>query len=331
MVRIGASSKFTAAIAGLIVLVVLIGYGVYRFRGAKQEARVTPLEKESAYQVEVAKAFRGDLEELIFLTGTIVPRTRVEVFSVVTGQLQEVRVREGDEVRKGHLLAMVRRNEGDSVSIRSPISGIVEKRSCQSGNIAMAPDAICAKPLFAILDVEVVKVKMGIHEAMLSAFRVGQEARVKVRAYPLDIFKGEITGIGPTLNVDSCTVMGEVTLDNQDHRLKPGMFATVGLVTERLENILLVPRESVIPGDETNLVYVIRDNTVHEKEVGIGASDDKSVQILEQGTPGANQARANPWATEAWKEVGVKEGDEVVTSGARMVYDGQKVSVIRWR
>jgi multidrug efflux pump subunit AcrA (membrane-fusion protein) len=129
MVRITASKKLIATLVALILLVILIGYGVYQFRGAREEVRVTPLEKESAYPVGVAKAVRGNLEELLFIAGTIVPRTRVEVFSKVTGQLQEVRVKEGDEVRKGDLLAVVRGNDGDSVSIRSPIAGIVEAKT----------------------------------------------------------------------------------------------------------------------------------------------------------------------------------------------------------
>ena len=329
MVRIMASKKFIAAIAGLIVLVILIGYGVYQFRGAGEEVRVTPLEKESAHSVAVAKVARGNLEELLFIAGTIVPRTRVEVFSRVTGQLQEVRVKEGDEVRKGDLLVIVRGNDGDSVPIRSPIADIVEQRSCESGDIAMAVDRASTKPLFAIVDMEVVKVLMGVHEAMLSAFQVGHEVRVRVEAYPLAIFKGKITSISPILDVGSRTARAEVTIDNRDHRLKPGMFAMVGLVTEKLENVLLVPKKSVIPGDETNLVYVVRDNIVHEREVRTGASDGQRVHILEQASLGTSQAGANPFEASIWQKVGVKEGEEVVTTGAHMIYDGQKVSVIR--
>jgi multidrug efflux pump subunit AcrA (membrane-fusion protein) len=331
MVRIMASKKFIAAMAGLIVLVMLIGYGVYQFRGAREEMRVTPLEKESAYPVGVGKAVRGNLEELFFIAGTIVPRTRVEVFSRVTGHLQEVRVKEGDEVRKGDLLAVVRGNDGESVSIRSPIAGIVEQLSCQSGNIAIAVDRTGTKPLLAIVDAEVVKVQMGVHEAILSAFRVGQEARVRVGAYPLAVFKSRIASISPILHEGSRTARAEVSIANRDHRLKPGMFAMVGLVTEKLEKILLVPKESVVPGDETNLVYVIRDNIAHELEVKIGASDGQWVQIMEQATLGTSQVGANPFETGIWEKARVKEGEDVVTTGARMIYDGQKVRIIRRR
>jgi multidrug efflux pump subunit AcrA (membrane-fusion protein) len=324
--------KFVAAIAGLTVLVILIGYWVYQFRGTAQEAVIAPPEKESAYLVEVAKAVRGDLEELLFIAGTIVPGTRVEVFSRGTGQLQEVRVKEGDRVEKDTILAVVRENKAEPIFIRSPIAGTVEQRFYEPGNIVIAVEGISAKPLFTIVDTEVVKVQIGLHEAMLSVFQVGQEARVRVSAYPTAVFKGKITSISPILDEGSRTAKTDVSIGNRDHRLKPGMLAMVGLVTEKLENILLVPKESIISGDESALVYVVRNNTAHELEVQVGASEGGLVQIRNPGEiptgPAGATARENPWAIRLG-ESGVREGEEVVTAGARMVHDGQAVEVIR--
>jgi multidrug efflux pump subunit AcrA (membrane-fusion protein) len=166
---------------------------------------------------------------------------------------------------------------------------------------------------------------------MLPVFKVGHEARVRVGAYPTAIFKGKITSISPTMDEGSRTAKTEVTIDNLDHRLKPGMLAVVGLVTERLENVLLVPKESLIAGDESALVYVIRGNTVQQVEVQAGASEGSLVQILNPGESlGLEKtgARENPWAIRLGQS-GVQEGEEVVTTGARMVYDGQRVEVIR--
>jgi len=285
MGRITTRKVLIAALVGLLLLALLIGYRVSRSRRAGQEAGVAPLEKEGAFPVAVAKVVRGNLEELISMGGTVVPRARVEVFSRVTGQLQEVRVKEGDKVNKDDLLAVVRGNDGEPVPIRSPIAGIVAQRTCEIGDIALAVDGTSAKPLFAVVDTEVVKVQVGVPETLTTFLKVGMEARVRVEAYPLDhfplaIFKGKITSISPSLDVGSRTARAEVSIDNRDGRLKPGMFAMVGVVKEKLENVLLVPKESVIAGEESQLVYVAKDNTVHELEVQTGASDGRWVQIL---------------------------------------------------
>jgi multidrug efflux pump subunit AcrA (membrane-fusion protein) len=332
MARITANKKLITASVGLLLLVILIGYRVYQSRHAEKDASITASEKESAFPVAVAKVVMGDLEELISMGGTVVPRVRVDVFSRVAGQLQEVRVKEGDRVKKEDLLAVVEGNDGDSVSIRSPIAGIVAQRSCEPGDIAIAFDRANARPLFAIVDTEVVKVQVGVPETLTTFLKVGMEARIRFEAYPLDhfplaIFKGTITSITPTLEVGSRTARAEVTIDNRDNLLKPGMFAMVGVVKEKLKNVVLVPKESLIAGDESHLVYVVRDNTVHELDVIAGASDGRWVQVL---NPAGSRNPSLSAEHTAYRPKGsVQEGDEVVTIGARMVYDGQRVRVIR--
>jgi multidrug efflux pump subunit AcrA (membrane-fusion protein) len=329
---ITARRAMIATLTGLVLLVLLIGYRVFQSRRTGQEAKVTPSEQESAFPVAVGKVVRGNLEELISMAGTVVPRIRVEVFSRATGQLQEVRVKEGDRVNKDVLLGLVRGNDGESVAIRSPITGIVAQRSCESGDMVWAADATTAKPLFAIENADMVKVQVGVPETLTTFMKAGMEARVRFEAYPLDhfplaIFKGKITSISPTLDVGSRTARAEVTIDNRDGLLKPGMFAMVGVVKEKLENVLLVPKESVIAGDESQLVYVLRDNAVREMEVQTGASDGRWVQIL---NPAGSRNPSMSGEHTAYRPKGsVQEGDEVVTIGARMVYDGQRVKVVR--
>ncbi len=316
----------------LFALLLRVGYRAFQSRPTGQGIVVGPREKEGAFPVAVAKVIRGSIEEMISMAGTVVPRTRVEVFPRVTGQLQEIKAKEGDKVGKDDLLAIVRGKDGEVIPIRSPVAGIVAQRSFESGEMSLAADAPGSKPLFAIEDTVVVKVEVGVPETLMPLLRVGKEARVRVEAYPLDhyplaIFKGKITSISPSLDVGSRTARAEVTIDNQDGRLRPGMFAMVGLVRERLENVLLAPKESIIAGDESHLVYVVRDNTVHELEVVIGASDGTRVQVL---NPASSENPSVSGEHTAFRpEEGVKEGDEVVTLGARMVYDGQTVKVRR--
>jgi multidrug efflux pump subunit AcrA (membrane-fusion protein) len=296
------------------------------------EAAVRHTTEEGAFPVAVAKVVRGNLEEMISMAGTVVPQARVEVFSRASGQVQQVKVKEGDTVHRNDLLAVMQGKDGEPVSILSPVAGVIARRSCEPGGVALAMDAANSEALFVVEDIEAVKVQVGLPETLIPVVKVGEEARVRVEAYPLDhyplaLFKGKITSVSPSLDVGSRTARAEVTIDNRDGRLKPGMSAMVGLVREKLKNVLLVPKESVIAGEEFNVVYVVKDNKVQETEVQIGASDGKLVQIL---NPERSQNPSISGEHTAFRPKGsVEEGDQVVTMGARMVYDGQKVEVVR--
>ena len=314
------------------LVLILLGYRVLQYQHTRQEAEVKPLAEEGGFAVAVAKVVRGNLEEMISLAGTVLPRSRVEIFPKMSGQLQQVKVQEGEMVHRNDLLAVMQGKDGEPVSILSPVAGVIARRSCEPGGVALAMEAANSEALFVVEDIEAVKVRVGLPETLVPVVKVGEEARVRVEAYPLDhyplaIFKGKITSVSPSLDVGSRTARAEVTIDNRDGRLKPGMFAMVGLVREKLKNVLLVPKESVIAGEESDVVYVVKDNIVHEREVQTGASDGRWMQIL---NPERSQNPSMSGEHTAFRPKGsVEEGDEVVTIGARMLYDGQKVKVGR--
>ncbi|MDP3014550.1 MAG: hypothetical protein Q8M92_09925, partial [Candidatus Subteraquimicrobiales bacterium] len=71
------------------------------------------------------------------------------------------------------------------------------------------------------------------------------------------------------------------------------------------ENVLVVPLGAVLEKEEKNVVYVVEDGVVSEQEVETGLSDEAYVEI----------------------KSGLKEGEEVVISGADKLKDGDKVKV----
>ncbi|MBR7552489.1 efflux RND transporter periplasmic adaptor subunit, partial [Mycobacterium tuberculosis] len=73
--------------------------------------------------------------------------------------------------------------------------------------------------------------------------------RVKVDAYPNRVFEGKITTIDPQISPDSRNVKIQATLDNTDHSLKPGMFAST--------TVLLPPDPAVVTVPETAVDYTL--------------------------------------------------------------------------
>src|SRR5690606_37354043 len=89
-------SRGKLAIIG-VVLLGLIGFGVYKFKGAGGA------ESEYIYAgVQV-----GDIEDLVTATGTLQPRDFVDVGAQVSGQIEKIYVEVGDEVKAGDVLAEI--------------------------------------------------------------------------------------------------------------------------------------------------------------------------------------------------------------------------------
>jgi multidrug resistance efflux pump len=104
-------------------------------------------------------------------------------------------------------------------TITAPISGIISKRYTELG--AMASQQL---PMFEIIDIDVVKAKVSIVESDLYKIKIGDEALVSVDALK-EPLKGKVTLISPVLDRMTHTTTIEITIDNKDYKLKPGMFA----------------------------------------------------------------------------------------------------------
>jgi len=135
--------------------------------------------------------------------------------------------------------------------------------------------------------------KVGIPEAMIDKVSIGQEAVATLDAVPGLVLKGRINRVSAVPDsqgwfnsgVKTYTIMVEVTSDTNT-QLKPGMSATVEIVTDQLRDVLYVPIQAVVSRDEKHFVYVVRRNRAERREVEIGKYNTQSIEItdgLEEG------------------------------------------------
>jgi Cu(I)/Ag(I) efflux system membrane fusion protein len=160
--------------------------------------------------------------------------------------------------------------------IRSPVSGFVVEKNVLQGERVMAGTAI-----YKIADLSSVWMDGEVYEQDLPLIRLGQRAEAELQAIPGVTFAGSVAYIYPTLNPDTRTVRVRVQLLNENHRLKPGMFATLRLFATAARSVLSVPRSAVLSTGERNLVFVKRvDGMLEPRAVEIGVASSDRIEIL---------------------------------------------------
>jgi HlyD family secretion protein len=134
----------------------------------------------------------------------------------------------------------------ERTTIRSPISGVVLQRAVDVGQTVAA--SLQAPTLFTIAqDLSKMEVRAAIDEADVGKLKEGLEARFTVDAYPGREFVATIHQIRSNPNVQQNVVTYDAILrvDNVDGKLRPGMTASVRIVTEKRENVLRVPNAAL--------------------------------------------------------------------------------------
>ena len=209
------------------------------------------------------------------------------------------------------LLAQIRQAEAalrlaqihlKNTTIRAPISGIISKRFLDQGALANT-----TTPIMRIVAMDKVKVVVQVVERELAHLKCGALADIQVDAYGEEVFRGELICINPTVNLESRTVDVEIRVDNRDHRLKPGMFTRVSIVTQRREGVLLLPKNSLAEQGGAPQVFVNENGKASRRVVSLGVKGEQHVEVLR----------------------GLEAGDEVIITGHYELKDGMPVKVIR--
>ena len=181
--------------------------------------------------------------------------------------------------------------------VTAPIAGVVTQRLVEVGDLVRGNQEV-----FVIADRDPLLVRIFAPEQRMYQLHPGQEATIAVEALPDTSFRGRIRMISPEVDPASGTV--KVTLEvASDGILKPGMFATVRIITERRPQTLIIPKKALILETDEDDVFLIEDSKVRRVAVELGFVEDDQIEIVS----------------------GLQEGDQVVTIGHEGLKDGAAV------
>jgi Cu(I)/Ag(I) efflux system membrane fusion protein len=192
------------------------------------------------------------------------------------------------DVTDAQVATLERRGKAEPVlTVYAPFSGIVLKREALPGKY-VEPGTI----LYEVADLSTVWISADIYESEVAAVTLNRPASVTFAAYPGETFRGTVSYIYSTLNVEARTVRVRVDMPNPGFRLKPGMFGTFTLVTDAAK-MLVVPKEAVLDTGLRQLVFMDRGEGAYAPyPVKLGRRNQDFVEVME----------------------GLNEGDRVVTS-----------------
>lgn len=185
--------------------------------------------------------------------------------------------------------------------IRAPFDGLIVERDVKFAQ-HLAPNS----RLFRISDFDPLLCPIQVPEKDLPRLRRGQPSYLSVEAFPDERFQASVLRISPVVDAATGTVKVTLEVDGQS-KLRPGMFASVFLETDRRQRTLVIPKMALVLESIGDTVYVMKDGTANRREVRLGYSEADQVEVLE----------------------GLKEGEQVIVIGQDSVSDGTPVYLLK--
>jgi cobalt-zinc-cadmium efflux system membrane fusion protein len=199
--------------------------------------------------------------------------------------------------QSGEQIAALERAKTPSpvTTVTAPIDGVVTDRQVGPGQYLQAGNST---PVYTIGNLATVWLVADVREIDAPLVETGQEIEVRVLALPGRLFKAKLTSVGSAVDPVTRRVPVRATIENQDGKLKPQMFADFSIITSGESDALAVPEEAVVREGAAARVWVVQGaNDLALRQIHTGRINNGMVEVLD----------------------GLKPGDKVVTRGSLFI------------
>ena len=190
----------------------------------------------------------------------------------------------------------------DNTQLRSPINGIVTARNYDNG------DVFAQFPILTVQQLNPLKAIINVSESYFSKVKLGMPVNIQLDVYENETFTGKVNLIYPTIDAATHTFGVQVSIDNKDMKVRPGMYGRVTLNFGTGQSIL-VPDLAVQKqtGSNDKFVFAIENGIARYRKVELGQHLGDNYEILS----------------------GVNAGDVIVTAGHARLIEGTEVEIIK--
>jgi len=185
--------------------------------------------------------------------------------------------------------------------ITAPFSGVVSQMQGSKGEIANP-----GMPLIRLVQLNPVHVRVSVSDRDVVALKPGMNAAITTEAVS-DMFHGTLIHVDPAADLQTRSFTAEIAIDNPDHRLLPGMIASVQLSGEMANEAVVVPQDWLVTRLDGVGVFLDDNGIARWRDVEAGGVVHDQVII----------------------QNGIDEGDNVVITGHRSLADGDALLVTR--
>jgi len=347
------------AIVAVVVLIVLIaGIKAWQIMGyiAAAKKNAAP-----AQTVTTTVAGASDWQPEISAVGSVRAVRGVDVTTEVTGLVRSLEFRSGEQVKRGQVLVRLNADadvatlhsleaaadlaatvyardkiqfEAQAISqaqLDADAADLKNKRAQAAAQAALVEKKIIRAPfdgrlgittvnpgqylntgdkVVTLQELDQVYVDFRLPQEDLAQVRPGLEVRLSLDAFPGESFTGKITAADPLVDSASRNFQAEATVPNTERKLLPGMFVRVAVLSGTRQHYLTLPQTAITFNPYGSTVFLAtKDNkgklTAQQTFVTTGPTRGDQIAVLK----------------------GIKEGDEVVTSGQLKLKNGTPLEV----
>ena len=282
--------KIKSIIVGLLLATFLFGKIIQK---PKQDG-------ENKNTIQWIQPKLKNIGKSISTTGTVKPRNRISIQSPVSGRIEEILFQEGDQVKKGDIVAYVSSADRTAIidaarlqepqnldfwksvykatAVTSPLSGTLISRPTEPGQSISSTGTLLVVSNFLIVEADV-------DETDIGQVKLNQKTRITLQSYPDQSVSGKVIQIAyESKNQNNVTIYPlKIQLDETPDFFRAGMSADVDIQVTQDKTLLTLPITASRMIGEQSMVYIEDPKNPKNyimQAIETGPNDGEDISIL---------------------------------------------------
>ena len=191
----------------------------------------------------------------------------------------------------------------EKTKIVAPIDGVIVDLPYYTQGTQVETNSSIA----TIMDYHLMYMDVQLPEKYIAVIKPGQLVKLTNYTIPDDTIIGTITQLSPAINADTRTFKGNISINNTDYLLRPGMFVKADIVTERKDSVIVVPKDIILSRQRGKTVFIVDRGVAEERIIETGLENSGNAEVTK----------------------GLTLNERVVTRGFETLSNKAKVKIIK--
>jgi RND family efflux transporter MFP subunit len=190
------------------------------------------------------------------------------------------------------------------MNVKAPFTGVIVELPYYTRGTRVASGS----HMFTLMSYNNMFMEINLPEKSINELEVGQNVLITNYTLPEDTLKGTITQLSPAISTETRTFTGKIDIDNQELKLRPGMFVKADIITAEKDSTIVIPKDIIMSGNRGKYVFVVgRNSAADDRWITTGIENQDNVEVLE----------------------GLQVNDRLIIRGFETLRDDSKVKIIR--
>ncbi len=191
----------------------------------------------------------------------------------------------------------------EKMNVRAPFDGIIVSLPHYTPGSRVAQGS----EMVGLMAYSRMYMEVNLPESAIEYVRANQPVHITHYTMPHDTLRGEISELSPAIRTETRTFRGKILIDNNQLKLRPGMFVKADIVVDRADSAIIIPKEVVVSRRNRKYVYIVERNTAILRDIQTGLEDEDFMEVTQ----------------------GLNENDNLIIRGYETLRENSRVKVLK--